>query len=1339
MSLDEVIDRLLNAIAIKHGTLSNALQSIIPDPQTGFNGNRYIPLPRVTPRTINESWKQFYQLNILNKLANDLNLKDGAQNLSISSDVDKQIGEAIYNRLSQRIKDPKPYEHQARTIIWALYALDQIRQFLTSFKQYNYQNVSNIISLKPRRDAVALLAPTATGKTEVLETIAFQLAIDGVRAGFTSTKVIMIYPMKEFMKDHIKRFIRDLTYLYINNQKLSIGLLNEDIKDSNELSIDSRNLENYLSTFFETDQNGKPLCPIHATPLSYRVIGNNINVTCSRYQHEFDFIKFTRDAIRSEPPDILLITPDMLNIIMRNTSTKSDYKNVFGFEDSFGFPLAIILDEPHIYSGIFGTNVSLLLRDLRELIRQVAQRYKLHYEPFILATSATLPNPHTFLAKLLITDPSSIEIIAPVSPDTQFMSNKGVLALLPTPRQQKSGWGIQNARIEIIPLLASILPPNKRRILVFVDSTELAERLVYQITDYISRESGFWEEYAVCKKISSIYQPDVCPNGVPNKAFISIEPLSARMNDKVRREIAENFRTGKINVLVTTSALEVGVDIGDVNYVVLVGLPPTPLNFEQRIGRVGRRGQDSLVIVLGNEYSGVDTYYLSSQQRFLDYIKSVKQYDIPLNPANPYAIRSYVGNFATSLTWYSSNQPYSPQDIVNKYIDVTVKIPQSLFLQSNNSMLKIIGRYLQQSQYDLANQFRTLLNMTLPKVFKYSSFPSFYSDVWKQVSREWSKHLKNQWGLLDVVTPLQNLRTLGKQIPLKFKAGSTRQRQIQLLELNDDVVLAVLTYSLSKIGSNNLKYMKMNIELPPTPELRGVVTLKTVKIGSRNIRMPFETVGGLFKPFAPFNPYYLQNYLQKINPTLCPHGNFSLCVIELTEKSFQQTQIALETFKQISEYIGQENKNLIKIIKSIENYVNNIIRPVKQHFANQSIYSYPSPNDFRIYEPEELYFRPLEPLCFVDKSGQLNCRDKISKSDLENASIFLFYYEILLKSQSPKSQTRSARFVNKIDLRPIFQKINFGLPHKVPSPPQFDFKNRDLLIFLPNSLSYSYKNIKGNVDVTNAVTTRAVVLPVFLEEKSLIDKKQARDVEVALTSVRLLYANLGYTVEATPGAKYMKRVGTQYNPSIIGTTIETYALSITIDWDSWPSHSPVNDLVNDIGNDVMEFNQQTNQQTWRQNSSDLLEAFKVTASHSLSHVLLNFHSMYTGGNSRDLSEVIIFETEGDKIKKSRIYLYDTVQGGNGISELLFYYINDIINDALTVLFTRHMQARQSKQHRFLFLGEPGDVILGIWPRCPYYNVALSRLWLLRFLALHSGATLQQWEQIGAPPRNYTFP
>lgn len=131
--------------------------------------------------------------------------------------------------------------------------------------------------------------------------------------------------------------------------------------------------------------------------------------------------------------------------------------------------------------------------------------------------------------------------------------------------------------------------------------------------------------------------------------------------------------------------------------------------------------------------------------------------------------------------------------------------------------------------------------------------------------------------------------------------------------------------------------------------------------------------------------------------------------------------------------------------------------------------------------------------------------------------------------------------------------------------------------------------------------------------------------------------------------------------------------------------------------------------------------------------------MYTGGNSRDLSEVIIFETEGDKIKKSRIYLYDTVQGGNGISELLFYYINDIINDALTVLFTRHMQARQSKQHRFLFLGEPGDVILGIWPRCPYYNVALSRLWLLRFLALHSGATLQQWEQIGAPPRNYTFP
>ena len=1321
MLLDEVIDRLLNAIAIKHGALSNALQSIIPDPQTGFSGNRYIPLPRVTPRPINESWKQFYQLNILNKLANDLNLKDGVQNLSISSNVDKQIGEAIYNRLSQRIKDPKPYEHQARTIIWALYALDQIRQFLTSFKQYNYQNVSKIISLKPRRDAVALLAPTATGKTEVLETIAFQLAIDGVRAKFTTTKVIMIYPMKEFMKDHIKRFIRDLTYLYLKGQRLSIGLLNEDIKNANELSTNLSDLENYLSMFFETNQNGKPVCPIHATPLNYRVSGNNIDVTCRSHNHKFDFIRFTRDVLRSEPPDILLITPDMLNIIIRNTSTKSDsYKKVFGFEDSFGFPLAIILDEPHIYSGIFGTNVSLLLRDLRESIRQVARRYGLDYEPFILATSATLPNPQTFLAKLLVVDPSSIEIIMPGSSGTQFMSNKGVLALLPAP-----GWGIRNARVEIVPLLAAILPPNERRILVFVDSTELAERLVYQITDYISRKSGFWEEYAVCKNITSIFQPDVCPNGAPNKEFITIESLSAKMDDKVRREIAENFRTGKINVLVTTSALEVGVDIGDINYVILVGLPPTPINFEQRIGRVGRRGQDSLVIVLGNEYSGVDTYYLSSQQRFLDYIKSVKQYDIPLNPANPYAIRAYTGNFATSLTWYSSSQPYSPQSIINKYIDITIKNPQSLFLQSSHSMLKIIGRYLKQSQSDLANQLMTLLQV-LPR----SSFPSFYSDDdWRLISQEWSRRLQNLWSLLEVVSPLRNLRILGKQIPLKFRAGSKKQ----VLELDDDIVLAVLTYSLSKIDVDNLENMKINIELPPSPELRGVVTLKTAKIGAKKIRMPFETVGGLFRPFAPFNPYYLQRF----NPTHCPHGNFSLCVIELTEKSFQNTQIFLKIFNKMSHYIYQkENKNLNKIIETIENYINNILHPVKQRFANQSTYFYPSPSDFRIYEPEELYFRPLEPLCFVDKYGQLNCKDVISKSHLENSSIFLFYYEIL-----SKSQTRGTRFVNKIDLRPIFQKINSKLPQKVPSPPQFDFKNRDLLIFLPNSLTYSYINIKGNVDVTNAVTTRAVVLPVFLEEKSPIDKKQGHNVEVALTSVRLLYANLGYTVKATPGVKYMKRIGTEKRPSIIGTTIETYALNITIDWDSWLSSLPVDKdkLIKDIGNDIIEFNQQTNQQTWRQNPSDLLEAFKVTASHSLSHVLLNFHSMYTGGNNKDLSEVIIFETDGDKIKRSKIYLYDTVQGGNGVSELLFYYINDIINDALTVLFTRHMQARQSKQHKFLFSGEPGDVILGIWPRCPYYNVALSRLWLLRFLALHSGATLQQWEQSGAPPRNYTFP
>jgi len=210
----------------------------------------------------------------------------------------------------------------------------------------------------------------------------------------------------------------------------------------------------------------------------------------------------------------------------------NSYKKVFGI-DSRGFPLLIVMDEPHLYSGVFGANVSLLIRDLRKLITTVAKgNFNVEYTPLILVTSATMPNAEVFLSKLFVTEPSKIKIVQLVQQAQLQLSSKGLITLLP-----RAKWGLRNASIELIPIVAALLPKDKRKILVFVDSVERAERLVYQIKDYISRDSGFWSEYHVCENVGSIFDPSVCINGRPYYNFIELDhsQLRFRLMSEMRR------------------------------------------------------------------------------------------------------------------------------------------------------------------------------------------------------------------------------------------------------------------------------------------------------------------------------------------------------------------------------------------------------------------------------------------------------------------------------------------------------------------------------------------------------------------------------------------------------------------------------------------------------------------------------------------------------------------------------------------------------------------------------------------------------------------------------------
>jgi len=85
-------------------------------------------------------------------------------------------------------------------------------------------------------------------------------------------------------------------------------------------------------------------------------------------------------------------------------------------------------------------------------------------------------------------------------------------------------------------------------------------------------------------------------------------------------------------------------------------------------------------------------------------------------------------------------------------------------------------------------------------------------------------------------------------------------------------------------------------------------------------------------------------------------------------------------------------------------------------------------------------------------------------------------------------------------------------------------------------------------------------------------------------------------------------------------------------------------------------------------------------------------------------------------------IYDYDEGGNGVSELIGHYLPHIIYDALSLMRMRHIRTHNMG---YRFFGEPGDIILGRWPTCPYGNVGLSRWLLLLFFELLIGLPLSR--------------
>ena len=224
----------------------------------------------------------------------------------------------------------------------------------------------------------------------------------------------------------------------------------------------------------------------------------------------------------------------------------------------------VIIDERHTYRGIFGSHFANLLRRLN----RIAAFYGA-FPKFIL-TSATIANP-VELAEVLIEDRVSL-----IDKSGAPQGEKHFLLYNPPLVDQKLG--LRKSSVQTSVNLGLSLLEAKHQSLLFARTRRTVEMLL----TYLLEKMPYQQRSKVRGYRSGYLKSD-------------------------RREIEQGFKNGSIRLVVATSALELGIDIGELESVILVGYPGSIATTLQRAGRAGRKQQDSLALLVATN-DAMDQY-----------------------------------------------------------------------------------------------------------------------------------------------------------------------------------------------------------------------------------------------------------------------------------------------------------------------------------------------------------------------------------------------------------------------------------------------------------------------------------------------------------------------------------------------------------------------------------------------------------------------------------------------------------------------------------------------------------------------------------------------------------
>ncbi|KAJ3802442.1 P-loop containing nucleoside triphosphate hydrolase protein [Lentinula aff. detonsa] len=263
-----------------------------------------------------------------------------------------------------------------------------------------------------------------------------------------------------------------------------------------------------------------------------------------------------------------------------------------------------VADELHYYSGTFGSHVAQIMRRLRRVCVAVGN----HHARFV-SCSATIANPLAHMVNIFGLDSSQIQVVTEDGAPTGM--KEYLIWRSPYVDEHEPALGRQSSIAEATALMRFLMKRGIR-VILFCKIRKVCELAMKTLRNELSSEG----RYDILERVQAYRGGQSFWYRIAHLVVL-IRRSGLGYSAEERRRIEHDAFTGHLLGIIATNALELGVDIGTLDAVLMLGFPVTLSSFRQQAGRAGRRKRDSLAVFIA-EGLPIDQYYLNNPHELFD-------------------------------------------------------------------------------------------------------------------------------------------------------------------------------------------------------------------------------------------------------------------------------------------------------------------------------------------------------------------------------------------------------------------------------------------------------------------------------------------------------------------------------------------------------------------------------------------------------------------------------------------------------------------------------------------------------------------------------------------------